>query len=119
MIFLGKPFSNKQRDGDNVMSQKTSLPRRTFLKGLGTAMGVPFLDAMVSQPLFAAPVKQAMPTRMAFVFFPNGAIMPDWKPTGEGAGYTLSKTLKPLPRPWRNNSNAKTIHRHKSLNWRL
>ncbi|MCH8829349.1 MAG: DUF1552 domain-containing protein, partial [Planctomycetes bacterium] len=78
------------------MSQKTTLPRRTFLKGLGTAMGVPFLEAMISQPLFAAPVSQAMPTRMAFVFFPNGAIMPDWKPSGEGTGYTLSKTLKPL-----------------------
>ena len=34
--------------------------------------------------------------RTAFVFFPNGAIMPDWKPTGEGNNWQLSKTLKPL-----------------------
>jgi hypothetical protein len=36
------------------------------------------------------------PTRAAFIFFPNGAIMPSWKPTATGADYELSKTLKPL-----------------------
>ena len=78
------------------MSQKSILPRRTFLQGLGAAMGVPFLDAMLTRQALAAPTSAAVPTRMAFVFFPNGAIMPDWKPKGEGSSYQLSKTLKPL-----------------------
>ena len=78
------------------MSRKRSLPRRTFLKGLGTAMGVPLLESMVSTQTLAAPGSTSAPTRMAFVFFPNGAIMPDWKPTGKGSSYQLSKTLKPL-----------------------
>jgi len=33
---------------------------------------------------------------MAFVFFPNGAIMPSWTPAEDGESYKLSKTLEPL-----------------------
>ncbi|GAB4152770.1 MAG: DUF1552 domain-containing protein [Planctomycetaceae bacterium] len=78
------------------MSQKTSLPRRTFLKGLGASMGVPLLDAMLTSDVQAKQAASAAPVRMAFIFFPNGAIMNDWRPKGEGTGYQLSKTLKPL-----------------------
>jgi hypothetical protein len=38
------------------------------------------------------------------VFFPNGAIMPSWKPTGTGTDYQLSETLKPLD-PYRDDLN--------------
>src|SRR5258708_29354338 len=34
--------------------------------------------------------------RMAFLYVPNGIIMKDWTPVGEGPGYQLSKTLQPL-----------------------
>lgn len=82
------------------MSSKTQIARRTFLKGLGgAAMGLPLLDGMLPQTLAAAKAVQgtaAAPVRMAFVFFPNGAIQKDWKPTGAGESYELSKTLKPL-----------------------
>lgn len=76
-------------------SNQSPLPRRTFLKGVGTAMALPALEAMRPASLLAAE-SAGEPVRMAFVFFPNGAIMPDWKPTGEGTDYQLSKTLKPL-----------------------
>jgi hypothetical protein len=33
---------------------------------------------------------------MACIFFPNGAIMPDWRPSGKGKDWKLSKTLAPL-----------------------
>lgn len=88
-----------------------SLPRRTFLKGLGAAMGVPLLDAMVTDRAAAAPAivssggSPSVPTRMAFVFFPNGAIMKDWEPGREGENYELSKTLKPLE-PFKNDFNV-------------
>ena len=72
------------------------ITRRTVLKGVGAAVGLPMLEAMLPGSAFAAPSSSAFPTRMAFVFFPNGAIMQDWKPKGEGTGFEFSKTLKPL-----------------------
>jgi hypothetical protein len=70
------------------------LSRRTVLRGLGAAVTLPFLDAMV--PAFAAQsVKAALrPTRMAFLYVPNGIVMEDWTPPGE-LGETL---LGELPR---------------------
>jgi hypothetical protein len=77
---------------------RRKLQRRTFLKGLGTTMALPLLDGMHAGSAFAAPSSSAVPTRMALIFFPNGAIMPQWKPTGEGGALNLSKSLKPLER---------------------
>lgn len=76
------------------MSSKYTLPRRTFLKGLGTAMALPMLEAMT--PMASAAENSASPVRMAFIFFPNGAIVPSWKPEGEGTAWELSRTLEPL-----------------------
>ncbi|MEX2173323.1 MAG: DUF1552 domain-containing protein [Pirellulaceae bacterium] len=71
------------------------LSRRTVLKGVGCAMGLPLLEAMVpGRSLFAAETKP--PLRMAFVTFPNGAIMDAWKPEGEGSAFKLSATMQPL-----------------------
>ena len=63
------------------------LPRRTFLRGLGTAVALPMLDAMV--PAFAAPARAAgkTPCRMAFAYVPNGIIMKDWTPAAEGTAF--------------------------------
>ena len=69
-----------------------ALPRRTFLRGMGTAVALPFLDAMT--PAFAA---QSSPiTRVAFVYTANGVIMRDWTPEQEGAGFAFSRTLQPV-----------------------
>lgn len=79
--------------------EQSSNPRRTFLKGMGgAAVGLPWLEALHSQQVMASSGDQdsTTPTRMAFVFFANGAIMPDWKPEGVGKDYKLSKTLQPL-----------------------
>ena len=85
------------------MSTKWILPRRSFLKGLGTVMGLPVLEAMIpgaralAQAAAAGPVTAAgFPKRMAFVYVPNGMNMKTWMPTGTGADYTLSPTLAPL-----------------------
>jgi len=71
-------------------------PRRTMLRGLGTAMSLPLLDIMVPGRSAAADTAAAGPKRMAFVFFPNGAIMENWKPKGSGAEFEFSPTLKLL-----------------------
>ena len=51
------------------------IPRRTFLRGLGTVMALPLLEAMAPMAALAGPVKKGRPNRMAFIFVPNGAHM--------------------------------------------
>jgi len=70
------------------------LNRRTMLKGVGCALGLPLLDAMAPQRLAAA--EDAAPVRMAFVSFPNGAIMDAWRPAGEGESFEFGPTMQPL-----------------------
>ena len=61
------------------------LPRRTFLKGVGTAIALPWLDAMV--PAFAAQAKA--PVRLVFAYTPNGMMMSDWKPERTRSGFRV------------------------------
>jgi hypothetical protein len=68
-----------------------------FLRGVGTAMALPLLDAMV--PLSALAQSLAVkdrPNRLAFVFVPNGMHMADWTPATEGADYALPYIMEPL-----------------------
>ena len=70
-----------------MMIHKMALPRRTFLRGVGTALALPFLDAMV--PAFSPSMKAASaPRRLGFVYVPNGASMPHWKPAGNSGPLT-------------------------------
>ncbi len=69
-----------------------ALPRRTFLRGLSAIIALPFLDAMCPA-LKAAPIA---PKRLGFVYFPNGAIMKNWIPKTDGAGFEFTPTLAPL-----------------------
>ena len=75
---------------------ENNLARRTFLKGLGLSMGLPLLEAMTPGRPARAAADSVQPVRMAFMFFPNGAILPSWTPGEEGEEYQLSKTLQPL-----------------------
>ncbi len=79
------------------MSRPARISRRTMLRGLGTVMSLPLLDAMIPRPLraAAAPVADA-PRRMAFIYVPNGAYMPAWRPKTEGADYELPPALEPM-----------------------
>ncbi|MDB4809691.1 DUF1552 domain-containing protein [bacterium] len=75
----------------------SNINRRTVLRGAGLTLGLPMLEVMKSSAATLHPGDSPeSPVRMACVFFPNGAIMPDWKPTGDGEQWTLSKTLKSL-----------------------
>jgi hypothetical protein len=79
------------------MSNATLMPRRGFLRGLGTAVALPWLECMA--PALAAPAAASgagHPRRMAFVYIPNGANMADWTPAALGADFELPATLKPL-----------------------
>src|SRR5262245_41228560 len=76
------------------MGNHWPIPRRTFLKGLGTAMALPWLEAMA--PLRAPAANASSPLRMAFVYVPNGVNMADWTPQAEGATFDLPYILEPL-----------------------
>jgi hypothetical protein len=70
------------------------LPRRTFLKGVGAAVALPWLDAMM--PAYAAQRSAKPPVRLVFVYTPNGMMMEDWKPAGVGKDFEFTRILKPL-----------------------
>ena len=65
---------------------KKSIPRRTFLKGVGASVALPMLDSMV--PALAATSK--MPLRVGYVYSPNGIIKERFRPVDAGADYTMS-----------------------------
>ncbi|MYN63614.1 MAG: DUF1552 domain-containing protein [Acidobacteria bacterium] len=77
---------------------KKAIPRRTVLRGVGTALALPLLDSMV--PAFTALAKTAAnPTkRLGVVYVPNGIITQegDWTPTTEAAGFELPRLLRSM-----------------------
>ena len=75
---------------------KMALPRRTFLRGLGATLALPFLDAMVPATTVLARTPANAPTRFGALYLPNGIAMPSWTPATEGAGFELTPILKPL-----------------------
>ena len=75
---------------------RLALPRRTFLKGLGTTLALPLLDAMVPAATAFAKTDASRPMRTGFMYIPHGADMPSWTPAASGANFELSPTLKVL-----------------------
>jgi len=74
-----------------------SLPRRTVLRGMGAALTLPFLEAML--PTLRAAVK---PNNRFLTFYtPNGMAMEYWTPKGVGSDFELSPILEPLA-PFKN-----------------
>jgi hypothetical protein len=72
-----------------------SLSRRTFLRGVGATLSLPFLDAMVPA-LTATSKAAAAPTRFGFLYIPHGVILDRWNPKTEGVDFEFTPILKPL-----------------------
>lgn len=85
------------------------LSRRTVLRGLGTILALPWLEAMGGLTSWAAgaAAKRTAPNRMAFVYVPNGKDMKTWTPRADGAAYELSELLQPLA-PFKSDFNVLT-----------
>ncbi len=76
---------------------KKHLPRRTFLRGLvGTSIALPLLDSMIPALTAATKTAASPRTRLGFVYVPHGAVMDQWTPATEGAGFEFTPILKPL-----------------------
>jgi hypothetical protein len=78
------------------MSKARRLSRRTVLRGLGTAIALPWLEAMAPEAGAAASVGRPAPLRMAFLYVPNGVHMADWTPSKTGSDFQLPHILEPL-----------------------
>jgi hypothetical protein len=72
------------------------LSRRTFLRGTGAAIALPFLDAMAPAQTPVRQTAAAPKTRFACFYVPHGATMDKWTPATEGTGFEFTEILKPL-----------------------
>ena len=75
---------------------KKAISRRTVLRGMGTAVALPLLDAMVPALTAAADTPANAVRRLGVVYHPNGVIYQNWLPKGVGARFELSPVLAPL-----------------------
>src|SRR6187399_2970784 len=76
---------------------KKTLPRRTFLRGIGATLALPLLDAMIPSltALADTPANPARLRRLGFVYMPMGCDVTRWTPPGDSLD-ELSSTLNPL-----------------------
>ena len=83
-----------------MMITRKALPRRTFVRGLGVALGLPMLDAMVPAMSALAQTPASGTRRLGFVYMPNGVAKNSsidyWTPTNEGKKFATSQILAPL-----------------------
>lgn len=73
------------------------LTRRGILRGLGASVALPFLESL--RPAASAVAHTAAttpPTRMAFLYVPNGVHVDRWRPKGEGTEFQFGPTLEPI-----------------------
>jgi len=93
------------------MSEPVRLSRRTVLRGLGTAIALPWLETFAPRPVRgvepAAGEPGARINRMVVVYVPNGAHMAAWTPELAGDDFVLPYILEPLA-PFQNRLNVFT-----------
>ena len=75
---------------------KKRLSRRTFLRGAGVTLALPFLDSMVGAQTLLKKGEASPKTRFGCIYVPHGATMSKWTPAGEGRGFPFSESLSPL-----------------------
>ena len=64
----------------NIFDGRTPLARRTFLKGAGITLALPWLEAMTPPLMAGQRAASAPPRRVGFVYIPHGVIMNQWTP---------------------------------------
>ena len=79
-----------------MMITKMSLPRRTFLRGLGAAFSLPLLDAMVPALTAVGQTAANAPRRLGYVYIPMGTNHGSWTPSAIGRLTELSPSLRSL-----------------------
>ena len=75
---------------------RKAISRRTVLRGIGSAVALPLLDAMVPALTAVADTPAKAVRRLGVIYHPNGVIYPNWVPRGVGRGFQFSPVLAPL-----------------------
>jgi hypothetical protein len=75
---------------------KMHLTRRAVLRGIGMTIGLPLLDAMIPARTALAQTAAKATPHLGFIYFPHGAVMNKWTPTGVGKIGEFGDILKPL-----------------------
>src|SRR5690242_10158887 len=84
-----RTFPTTNGDGEPAMTDGP-ISRRAALRGIGATVALPFLESLLPRSLAGvAPDPVRPPRRLAVIYVPNGAIMQDWTPAAEGAGFEL------------------------------
>ena len=80
-----------------MIISKKALPRRTFIKGVGASLALPFLDSMVAAATPLSSVPGLPVKRLGYVFMPMGCDITRWTPMDHNGRLTeLSPILKSL-----------------------
>jgi hypothetical protein len=90
---------------DPMFITRKSLPRRTFLQGVGASLALPLLDSMIPARTLLAQTAAKPTPRLGFVYVPHGAIMDKWTPAAVGSGFEFTPILEPLE-PFRDYLNV-------------
>jgi hypothetical protein len=93
---------------------KKHLSRRTMLRGLGTSIALPLLDAMIPAATALAQTAANPKTRLSSIYIPHGATMDMWTPKTAGKDFEFSPILKPLE-PFRNSLNIISNLAHRQV----
>src|SRR6185436_20139784 len=91
----------RSRGDSEMVIFKRSLPRRTFLRGMGAAVALPFLESMAPAMTPLAQASAKSPLRFGGVYLPNGCVMDNWTPKTTDGSLDILPVLKPLD-PFRN-----------------
>jgi hypothetical protein len=92
---------------------KKHLSRRTVLRGVGAAISLPLLDAMIPAATALANTAAAPKPRLGFTYFPHGAIQARWQPKETGTSFELPQILKPFE-PYRQHMTVVSGLRNKA-----
>ena len=79
-----------------VFITNKALARRTFLRGLGTTLALPFLESMLPARGAQAATQKMLPTRFVGAFVPHGAAPGYWVPEKSTAGFEFPFIYQPL-----------------------
>jgi hypothetical protein len=72
------------------------ITRRTVLRGMGTVVALPLLEAMTPTRVFGAADAGKPAVRMAFLAIPNGVNVKAFTPEQEGTSWEIPPTLEPI-----------------------
>ncbi len=75
---------------------KRHIPRRTFLRGVGVSIALPFMESMLPAQTPLKNTAAAPTSRFAFMYLPHGMIMDELTPATVGTNFEITNILTPL-----------------------